>query len=58
MVAVKESDKWIARKKPVEIGQLYGDKVEVKSGLKAGEQIITDGFQGLYEGQPLTTNTI
>ncbi|HTN05602.1 efflux RND transporter periplasmic adaptor subunit [Agriterribacter sp.] len=56
MVAVKESDKWIARKKPVEIGQLYGDKVEVKSGLKAGEQIITDGFQGLYEGQPLTTN--
>ena len=56
MVAVKENDKWIARKKPVEIGQLYGDKVEVKSGLKAGEQIITDGFQGLYEGQPLTTN--
>ncbi len=58
MVAVKENDKWIARKKPVEIGQLYGDKVEVKSGLKVGEQIITDGFQGLYEGQPLTTNTI
>ena len=58
MVAVKENDKWIARKKPVEIGQLYGDKVEVKSGLKAGEQIITDGFQGLYEGQPLTTNAI
>lgn len=56
MVAVKESDKWIAHKKPVEIGQLYGDKVEVKSGLKAGEQIITDGFQGLYEGQPLTTS--
>lgn len=56
MVAVKESDKWVAHKKPVEIGQLYGDKVEVKSGLKAGEQIITDGFQGLYEGQPLTTS--
>ena len=56
MVAVKESDKWVARKKPVEVGQLYGDKVEVKSGLKVGEQIITDGFQGLYEGQPLTTN--
>jgi RND family efflux transporter MFP subunit len=58
MVAVKENDKWIARKKPVEIGQLYGDKVEVRSGLKTGEQIITDGFQGLYEGQPLTTNTM
>lgn len=58
MVAVKENDKWIARKKPVGVGQLYGDKVEVKSGLKAGEQIITDGFQGLYEGQPLTTSTM
>ena len=46
MVAVKENDKWIAHKKPIEIGQLYVDKVDVKSGLKAGEQIITDGFQG------------
>ncbi|HRQ49425.1 MAG TPA: efflux RND transporter periplasmic adaptor subunit [Agriterribacter sp.] len=56
MMAVKENDKWVAHKTPVVIGQLYGDKVEVQSGLKAGDQLITDGFQGLYEGQLLTTN--
>ncbi len=56
MMAVKENDKWIAHKTPVVIGQLYGDKVEVQSGLKAGDQLITDGFQGLYEGQTLITN--
>lgn len=56
MVAVKEGDKWFARKKPVTVGQLYEDKVEVKSGLAIGDQIITDGFQALYEGQLLTTN--
>lgn len=58
MMAVKENDKWVAHKNPVVIGQLYGDKVEVQSGLKAGDQLITDGFQGLYEGQPLTTNAL
>lgn len=56
MVAVQENGKWVAHKKPVTIGQLYQDKVEIKSGLQAGEQIITDGFQGLYEGQPVVTS--
>lgn len=55
MMAVKEGDKLIARKKPVTIGQLYEDKIEIKDGLKTGEQIIVDGFQGLYEGQLITT---
>lgn len=56
MTAVKENDKWVAHKTAIQIGQLYGDKVEVKSGLKAGEQLITDGFQGLYDGQSITMN--
>lgn len=56
MVAVQHDGKWVAHKKPVTIGQLYEDKVEVQSGLEAGEQVITDGFQGLYEGQLLTMN--
>ncbi|MFT3949986.1 MAG: efflux RND transporter periplasmic adaptor subunit [Agriterribacter sp.] len=55
MVAVQENGKWVARKKPVTIGQLYQDKVEIKSGLQAGDQIITDGFQGAYDGQPIVT---
>ncbi len=56
MVAVKENGKMIARKKPVVIGQFYGDKMEIKSGLQAGDVVVTDGYQSLYEGQLLTTD--
>jgi len=56
MVAVQENGKWVARKKMITIGQSYKDKVEIKSGVQAGDQIITEGFQGLYEGQPITTS--
>jgi len=55
MVAVQEGAKLIAKKKEVIIGDLYGDKLEVKSGIVAGDVIITEGYQGLYEGQLLTT---
>jgi RND family efflux transporter MFP subunit len=54
-VASKENGKLIARKRPVTIGELYGDKIEIKSGLKPGDQLVTEGFQGLYEAQPITT---
>lgn len=55
MVAVKEGDKLIARKRTITIGELYNDKLEVKSGLQAGDQLITEGFQNLYDGQLITT---
>ncbi|MCU7548757.1 efflux RND transporter periplasmic adaptor subunit [Chitinophagaceae bacterium LB-8] len=55
MVATKENGKLIARKRQVTIGELYNDQLEVKSGLQAGDTIITDGFQGLYDGQLITT---
>ncbi|HVU55650.1 MAG TPA: efflux RND transporter periplasmic adaptor subunit [Puia sp.] len=55
MVAVKDKDgSLMAHKKSITIGQSYADKVEVTGGLDAGDQLITDGFQGLYEGQPIT----
>lgn len=47
----KENNKTVSRKKPVIIGEVNGDKVEVKSGLTAGDQVITKGFQSLYDGQ-------
>lgn len=56
LVAETENGQLVARKKPVTIGVLYGNKLEVKSGLSAGDQIITDGFQGLYDGQPIATS--
>lgn len=56
MVAEKKDGKMVAVKKPVVTGQLYADKIEVTQGLQAGDQLITDGFQALYEGQLLATN--
>jgi membrane fusion protein, multidrug efflux system len=55
MVAVKEGNKLVARKRKVAVGELYGERLEVKSGLQNGDVLITDGFQNLYEGQLLTT---
>jgi len=55
MVAVKEADKLIARKRTVTIGELYNDRLEVKSGLQPNDQLIIEGFQNLYDGQLITT---
>lgn len=55
LVASTEKGKMIARKRTVTVGELYGDKLEVKTGLQAGDQLITEGFQGLYDGQAITT---
>ncbi len=54
MVASTENGKMIAHKRTVNIGQLNGDSLEVKSGLKAGDVLITEGFGSLYEGQLVT----
>lgn len=56
LVAASENGKLIARKKTIIVGELYGDKLEVKSGLQTGDKIITEGFQGLYDGQVISTN--
>jgi len=57
LVAVKENGKLIARKKNVIAGEFYGDKIEIKNGLQSGDTIITEGFQSLYDGQVITTET-
>lgn len=55
MVAVTENGKMVARKRTINIGLLNDDILEVKTGLKAGDVLITEGFQSLYEGQLITT---
>jgi len=55
MVASTENGKMIARKRIVNIGLLSGDLLEVKTGLKAGDVLVTEGYASLYEGQLLTT---
>lgn len=56
LVAVKEGNNMVARKRPVQVGELYGERLEVKSGLKTGDVVITGGFQNLYDGQAITTS--
>lgn len=56
MVAAKEKGKLLARKRQVVVGEMYNNELEVKSGLQAGDVVITEGFQGLYDGQPITSD--
>ncbi|MBS1641692.1 MAG: efflux RND transporter periplasmic adaptor subunit [Bacteroidetes bacterium] len=55
-IAIKEGNKLLARKKQITVGELYNDLIEVKTGLNAGDQLITDGYQNLYDGQALKTS--
>ena len=55
MVAVNENGKLLARKRQIEVGELYGNNLEVKTGLKPNDALITEGFQGLYDGQLVVT---
>ena len=47
--------KMIATRKVLITGDVYGNLIEIKSGLTGGEQLVTSGYQNLYEGQVITT---
>jgi len=44
-----------AQVRPVELGEAVGDRFEVRSGLEAGEIVVTRGNERLRPGQPVTT---
>ncbi|GED67444.1 lipoprotein [Brevibacillus reuszeri] len=44
-----------AVKTSVEIGQITNDKLEIKSGLKEGDQLIVKGVDRLFDGDPIET---
>jgi RND family efflux transporter MFP subunit len=54
-VAVMENGKLLARKKAVTVGQYYGNNIEILAGLVAGDNVITEGYQTLFDGQNITT---
>lgn len=54
-VLEEQNGKKIAKKKLVNIGELYDEFVEIKTGLADNEKLITKGFQGLYDGQVIAT---
>ncbi|MDZ4759312.1 MAG: efflux RND transporter periplasmic adaptor subunit [Bacteroidota bacterium] len=50
-VLVHEGKKTIARKRIVTVGMNYSGKIEVKSGLQPGDELITTGYQDLNDGE-------
>lgn len=52
-VAVAENGKKVAKARTVKTGKSYGGQIEVTEGLKAGDQLITQGYQELADGQPI-----
>jgi membrane fusion protein (multidrug efflux system) len=54
-VIVKEGDVMKARKKMVNVGEVFGGVVEIKMGLTSSDRIITEGYQTVYDGQSVTT---
>jgi RND family efflux transporter MFP subunit len=47
----QKGNQWTAKHRSVKTGRNSGEKVEILEGLKAGDRIITNGFQGLSDGQ-------
>jgi len=52
-VAEVDGDNTVARRKVIKIDGVYSGLAQVVSGLKAGDKIITVGYQGLNEGVPV-----
>ncbi|GAB4135548.1 MAG: efflux RND transporter periplasmic adaptor subunit [Raineya sp.] len=50
MVAIEENGQKVARRRKIEVGQIYNRSAEIKSGLQAGDKVITTGYQDLNEG--------
>jgi len=37
----------------IEVGDLVGDEVEIKSGLRPSDQLVVAGQQNVHEGSPV-----
>jgi membrane fusion protein (multidrug efflux system) len=46
-----DAGKAVVRKRPVTLGQNYNGYVEVLTGLRPGEKLISSGFQDVHEGE-------
>ncbi|MGN6802464.1 MAG: efflux RND transporter periplasmic adaptor subunit [Ginsengibacter sp.] len=57
LVATKKGDQMVAQKRNITIGQLYGDSIEVKEGLQPGDELVTEGYQGLFDGEAIFTTS-
>jgi len=54
-VVDKSGNHTVARRRIITVGESYGGRAEVLSGLNTNDLIITEGYQTLYDGQAITT---
>jgi len=55
-VAKEENGKLVARRLLVTVGSTYNGLAEIKSGVTAGDKIITTGFNSLIDGELIQAN--
>jgi len=53
-VAEVDGKSFKARKRIVSVGGIYANQAEITSGIKAGDLVITVGYQGLNDGESIT----
>ncbi len=55
LVYVAETDgaKKVAKARTVKTGLSYNGQIEITAGLRAGDQLITQGYQDVTDGQPI-----
>ena len=52
-VAEPQGSSFVARQKPLKIGQTVGNDLEVQDGIKPGDKVIVSGTQFLQDGAPV-----
>lgn len=52
-LAIKEGTKTIAKKRIIKVGVTYNDKAEIIAGLTKGEQLVTEGYSDLNDGEAI-----
>jgi RND family efflux transporter MFP subunit len=52
-VAEPEKGGYVARQKPIKVGQTVGNDLEVLEGIKPGDKVIVSGTQFLVDGVPV-----
>jgi len=49
--------RWVARQKPVKLGEMIGSDYVVESGLRPGDRVVTAGVQKIGDGAPVAPGT-
>src|SRR5262249_5720598 len=52
-VLAEENGRLVARRRPVKLGEAYGNLISVTEGLQIGEQIIVTGAATVTDGEPV-----